>query len=486
VLTGFAFQVMVARALISQTESYQYGIWLNVNDVITYFTLLGGVVPFWVMRYIARGKQGAAKTGVTTNLAIAAIITAIYLVMTPPILSLLGISANFTFIYTIAGIQIVELLMLNVLESCLQAIKPQAVGYGLIVQQVVKLSSGFILIFLIGLPLLGAVSSVLISFAIQVVFYYSLLLEELKRKIDWGYVKVWLKSSVTTVYNVLGSSLMLILQFMLFSFGANANPDLLGAKGYFGVANFIAQVIVYSTTLSYALYPKLITENNREDITTSLKMVFMFAIPMTVGAIAIGDSYTGLLKLSSAYPVLVVLAANAFVTVIYNLETSIVYGIENVDREGMNFRKFVKSKIFLAFSLPYLQAAIALPLSYYVLTTFVFHKPLDAAIYVGAIILIANIVTAIALTSVLRKITKIGIPWRSISKFVGASAVMGVFMYVIPHPMKITTTLGMTAVGALIYIGLLAAVDLETRMLIKSILRAGVGLIKHRKLEFKE
>jgi O-antigen/teichoic acid export membrane protein len=486
VLTGFAFQVMVARALLLPTEQYQYNIWFNISDAIAIFTILGGVVPFWVMRYIARGKQGAVKTGIITNLFVAAVISAIYFAMTPLILSVLGISTNFLFIYSIAGLQIVELLMLNVMESCLQAIKPQAVGYGLIIQQVIKLAAGFVLIFLFGLPLLGAVVSILLSFAFQVGFYYSLLLEEMKEKIDWDYVKVWLKSSATTVYNVLGSSLALVLQFALFSFGANANPELIGAKGYYGAASFVAQVIIYSTTLSFALYPKLMAENNHEDITQSLKMVFMFAIPMTVGAIAIADSYMGILNapLRSAYLVLAVLAANAFVSVIYNIAGSIIYGVENVDREGMNFRKFVKSKIFVAFSLPYLQGAISLPISYYLLTTYLYHKPLEAALYVGVIILAANIITTIFLISVLKKVVRFGIPWRNISKFVAASAVMGAVMFVVPHPEKITTTLGMTAVGALIYIGLLTAIDQETRALIKTILRAIIGLFKHGKLVF--
>jgi hypothetical protein len=44
----------------------------------------------------------------------------------------------------------------------------------------------------------------------------------------------------------------------------------------------------------------------------------------------------------------------------------------------------------------------------------------------------------------------------------------------------------MTAVGAFIYVGLLAAIDFQTRNLIKSILRAGLGLFRHRKLVFDE
>ena len=44
-------------------------------------------------------------------------------------------------------------------------------------------------------------------------------------------------------------------------------------------------------------------------------------------------------------------------------------GVESFDAEGkISIRKLVKSKIFKVFTIPYIQAAIALPLTYFVLT----------------------------------------------------------------------------------------------------------------------
>src|SRR3989337_2690050 len=73
VATGLIFQFMLARAIAP--ESPEYGIWGNINTLIPYFTLLAGVVPFWVMRSVARRKEGAAKTGLAINLAFSAIST---------------------------------------------------------------------------------------------------------------------------------------------------------------------------------------------------------------------------------------------------------------------------------------------------------------------------------------------------------------------------------------------------------------------------
>jgi hypothetical protein len=472
--TGFFFQFMLARALLGNLSlQSQYNIWFNVNDVIAYFTLLMGVVPFWVMRYVARGKEGAIKTGLATNLVVAAICTVSYLALAPSILSLLGITADFLPLYFVASIQIVELYTITIFESCLQAYKPQAVGYGLLIQQVSKTALGYVLIVQFGLPLLGAVVSVFVGFAVQVVYYYGLLYDELKAKIQWGYVKDWLKGSAATIYNVVGSQIAAFVFLMLYNYGSNADPTRVGGRGYYGAAAQIANIITYSSFLAFALYPKLLAERKREDITISLKMVLMFAVPMTVGAAALADSYMALLspEIRDAYLVLVVLAADALVLVVSGIFGSVLFGVETVDQEEMSFRKLVKSRMFLAFSLPYLQAAITLPTAYYVLTTHALNQPLEAALYVSVINAIARFLTFIILYAIVRKMVKVDIPWRSISKYVFASAVMGAVAFLLPHPTRISTTLIMTAAAAGIYLALLMAIDKEARALPKAVVQ---------------
>ncbi len=460
---------MLARVIAGTSD---YNIWFNIGDVVTYFTLLGGVVPFWVMRYIARGRQGAVKTGLVTNLIISAVFAAGYLAAAPFILAALGISANYLLLYSIAAIQIIELCSLNVLESCLQAIKPQAVGYGLVIQQVIKLMLGYILIVLLGQPLLGAVICVLVSFGFQVIYYYKLIWVDLKEKIQWDYVREWLKGSTATIYNVVGTQLAAFVLILLYNLGSNVNSDLTGARGYYGAAAQIAQIVAYSSFLAFAMYPKLLAEGKREDITTSVKMVLMFVIPMTVGAAAIADSYMGLLSpnLRAAANVLVVLSVDAFVTVISGLYSSVLFGVENVDQTGFSLTKLLHSRLFLVFSLPFLQAAIALPVSYYVLTTYAFHMPVEAAFYVSIINLSVHALSFAFLNVIVRKMIKVEIPWRNVSKYVFAAAVMGAFMYFLPHPERISTTLGETVAGAAIYLGLLMAVDAEARALAKSVI----------------
>ncbi|MEM2711380.1 MAG: hypothetical protein QXY46_05865, partial [Candidatus Bathyarchaeia archaeon] len=66
IVTGFAFQLMVARTVTTG----EYGIWFNINDLTAYFTLFAGVLPFWAMRFASRGAEGAIKTGVIINFSL--------------------------------------------------------------------------------------------------------------------------------------------------------------------------------------------------------------------------------------------------------------------------------------------------------------------------------------------------------------------------------------------------------------------------------
>jgi O-antigen/teichoic acid export membrane protein len=465
IITGLAFQFMLGRAI---GESYESNIWFNIeHDLVTYFTLMGSVVPFWVMRYTARKKLGSVKTGIVTNTIISLIFGVAYLATVPFILGALGISADFLPLYFIASVQVAELYAISIMESCLQATRPQAVGFGLIFQQVIKISLGYTLIVYFGIPLLGAVISVVASFAVQVAYYFGLLREEMKAKIEWSYIRQWLKGSLANIYNVVGVQIANFVLLMLYFFGSNVDPNQVGGRGYYGYAFTIAQIIAFSSFLSFALYPKLIADKNREDITTSFKMVLMFAIPMTVGAIALADSYMALFspELRVASAVLVVLAVDAFITVISGIYGSVLFGFETIDEKAMSFKNLVRSRLFLAFSLPYLQAAIALPTTYFLLATYLTNQPIQAAVSVAAINTLVHAISLIAMYAIVHKTMKVYLPWRSILKFVLASAVMGTVMYLVPHPDRISTTLGMTAVGAGVYLAILFALDRESRSL---------------------
>lgn len=234
--------------------------------------------------------------------------------------------------------------------------------------------------------------------------------------------------------------------------------------------------------MSFALYPKLLAEKKSEDIAISLKMVLMFAIPMTACAVAMANSYIVLLRPTLAdYPgaelVLVVLTLDALLTVISGIYGSVVYGVETVDESGkISLRELVKSKMFILFSLPYVHSAITLPVTYYTLTAYALNQPLQAALSVSIINSAVRFAMFVVLYIIVRRMIKIHIPWRSISKYIFASAVMSAILFLAPYlgiisTGIISTTLALTAVGGITYLVVLMVIDKEARALPKAILK---------------
>ena len=476
VVTGLIFQFLVAWS----TSKAQYDIWFNINDVIAYFTVLVGVAPFWVMRFVARGKEGSTKTGFMTNLFVSVISTAVYLALVPLILSMLGISGGFLPVYLIASLQIVELYILTLFEGCLQACAPHTIGYGLLVQQIGKVALGYVLIVQMGQPLIGALVATIVAIVIQLFYYSQLLAPQFKEKIKWRYVRQWVKGSVANIYSVIGGQISAYVFIMLYEIGGE------GSRGRYGAAATVTNVISYSSFLAFALYPKLLADRKKEDVTTALKMVLMFAIPMTVVAIVLSDSYITILR--QDYPdasiVLTVSAVDTLIAVTTNVFSAVLFGLESLDQdEKISFKALVRSKLFVAFSLPYITSAITLPLTYFVLTNYASNQPLAAAFYVSIIIAVARFASFVVLYSLVRKAVKVDIPWKSISKYVLASAVMGALLFLLPHPavvaaaetmdliFNIGRVLILTGIGAAIYLAIIMAIDIEARTLPKAMLQ---------------
>jgi hypothetical protein len=340
----------------------------------------------------------------------------------------------------------------------------------LILQQLFRVIVGYVIIIQLGQPLLGAVVSTIIALSVQVVYYFKLLSGELKQPMQWGYVKEWLKGSVLIIYSVVGGVIAGFVFIMLFYYG-----EVSGMEIYYAALQ-IANVITYAGSISYALYPKLLTERRGEDVTASMKTVLMFALPMTVGAISLSSSYIILLRPGTAmYPgaewVLVVLALDALVTVVSGIYGSVLTGVETVDRERLSFKSMVRSKLFMFYSLSYVHSAITIPTTYYILTTYALQQPLMAAFSVCVINSIVRFAMFLILVIMIRGMFKIAMPWKSIAKYSLASAVMGAVLFLLPYTNRISTTLAWTVVGGLVYFALLMAIDKEARRLPKVIMQ---------------
>jgi O-antigen/teichoic acid export membrane protein len=462
VATGMIFTLLITRNATRE----QYGVWSNVFDLLAYFLLLSGAFPFWATRFVARGKEGAVKTGLLANLVLSLVSVVIYIPLVPLLTGALA-TGEYIALYLVVSAQMINLYLINVLESCLRAVKPHAIGYGLLIEEAVKVSLAYLLIVKLQLGLLGAMISLIIAVSAQIAYYLKLMSNDLRQKTQWNYVKEWLKGSTVNIYYAIGNQISTIIFIWLFTIGGPV------ARGNYQAAATFANIVAYSSFLAFALYPKLLAKDSLEEVTDSLKMVLMFAIPMTAGAVATSESFLMILDApyGDAAPVLFLLAFDALVLTISQFYTFVFLGVEKLDEEAkIPLKRLAKSHIFKVFTLPYVHAAITLPTTFYVLTTFAAGQPVQAALYVTAINMTARIAMFLVLYVIMRRSARVSVPWKNIGKYVLASTAMGITLYMLPHPTKLLLTAGTAAAGGLLYAGLLLAIDKEARTLARSIL----------------
>ena len=467
VATGIAFALIVANSL-SQAE---YGILGIFNIIIPYFTLLAGAISFWTMRFVSRSAEGAAKTGLFANSALAIIAVLVYLALLPIISPAFRLESYLT-VYLIMAAQVVEVYIISVLESSLQGNRPEYVGYGLLVGEILKVVLCYFLIVWSRMGIQGAALSIVIAFAVKASFYIKTLFKELRQKLVFAYIREWIKGSAFNIYNIIGDRIAAIIFLMITWYGTET------ANSYYYATSQIANIIAYSTLLAFALTPKLLSESKLSEATMSLKLVLLFAVPMTAGVLALPSSYLVFLKETGEYvvatPVLMILAIDALILTTSTIFGYVLMGIERVDEKAkIPFREMAKSKLFIAFSFPYLHAAITLPTAFYAMTFLAHNDPLQVAIYITGINTIGHTAIFLIQYYVVSRAVKFQIPWNSIGKYALASAAMAALLY-FTHPARRLTTLIVTAVGGLVYIAVLLAIDKGTR----SLLRMSIGILK--------
>jgi hypothetical protein len=166
------------------------------------------------------------------------------------------------------------------------------------------------------------------------------------------------------------------------------------------------------------------------------------------------------------------LAIDTLVVTIFVFYQYVLFGVENLDEKAtIPMRQLLKSDTFKVFTLSYVQSAIMLPLTYYVLTSFALGQTVQAGVYVAAITMITHLATFIVLYLLVHRAIKVTVPWTSIGKYVFAGAIMGSILYLIPHPTRLALTLATCVIGGILYLAVLSAIDKDARALIKSILQ---------------
>ncbi len=471
VITGLIFTLLLTRSM----SVAEFGIWTNIFDYTPYFILVSGVLPFWVTRFTARDKEGTVVTGAVSQLFIAIIATVAYLPAIYFVSNAIG-TIQYLPIYYIAGFYVLTFYLINVFEAALTATKPHATGYGFIIQEIVKVAVALIIILGFKQVFLGAILALVIAPAAQTVYYTILLRRYFKEHISWSYLKQWLRGSPALLYNLAGTQLLAFVFILLFVYGGTE------ARAYYQAALSFTTIVGYASSLAISLYPKLLANVcSKEEVSLSFKTVMMLAIPLATLTMAMSVSFLTVLNTAyaAAWPVLIALTVDTLITMLIMFYSSYLMGIEAFDAGGeIHLKELLKSRIFKLFSIPYIQAAVALPVAYYVLTQLPTDGPVTTALAIVAVLITVHLCTFIGVGVLARRSLQVPVAWRSLAKYIFGALVMGAVLYLAPATTTLVATIAKTLAGFGLYLAIVLAIDEQARELIRLIWREIMGNLK--------
>jgi len=246
------------------------------------------------------------------------------------------------------------------------------------------------------------------------------------------------------------------------------------ALGYYQAAATFSTVIGYASSLAFALYPKMLAQKCPTDVQTSFKTMIMLALPISAVTFMMAQSLLTVLKAdyAVAYPVLMLLTVDALLLLVYQFYTQYMIATDTIDIAGkIPISELRRNNIFKVFTIPYIQAAVALPAVYFVLTRIVTSDPVLATTYLVAISIVVHFGTLAGLSFFMRKSVTLSVAPKSLAKYAVCAAAAGLVLLVLPQTTTLTSTFGKSLVGFGVYAGLLCIIDKDARNLIREIAR---------------
>ena len=470
IFTGFLFVILVTRRL----PEADFGTWIWITRLISYVAFPTVAISFWVTRYIAREVK-AAKTSLLITLLISLGATLAYLAIAPSAASAAQAPLLFFFI---AAVQIPLSYITENLNAIANGTKPQIVSYSLIVYETIKVALAFTFMILLGRTLTSAIVAIASAQLISIIILLLFLRDHLSGSFDKQLAWRWLRVSWIPLYSGLSAVILSTLDASII-IGLTGSSLVLAN---YGAAYVLLSIIMASGALASALYPRLLQGGDHKDVTSIMNLTALFAIPVTAGIFITARPLLYLLNplYADAVTVARIVILYAFVSVFMMILDYTILGTEKVElKNDPNFKDFVKSKLFL---LPTINLLCGI--TYLTSLTIVMRitismnlSPVDTALYWATTQLI-TLTPFFALKAYLaRKAVNFKMPWRPLTLYLAASAVMVVTLQLLKFDISYTPNIyifvyqaaKLAAVGAIIYFTILYTFDHYFRDLVKTI-----------------
>jgi len=471
VITGTIFVVIITRRLSPE----DFGLWSLIGFMIGYVMILEPITTYWTTRQLARGEK-VGKTAVASISMFSSGGIIIYFI----IALFIGKNLNANLDVLLVSVLLVPLMFfINLFNGIALTNKPQSISYGNLIFEIIKIPIGAFFIIFLEFGLMGAILTLIIGQVVRLGILFSFNKEMITGGIKFAFIKFWTKMSWIVLY---ASSAGLIHRFDVLSVSLISSS--LTVLAYWQAGLTAAGLVSISSSISQALYPKLLAENKKEYANEILKKTLFFGIPILGTAIIFAKPVLHVLNpiYAEASLIVIFIAVNSLVGVVTGIYTNILSAFEKVDTDSNStFKQYVKSKLFF---IPTISHMIAIT---YVTTLLVFmvffadtQNEIDIVVTWSMIMIATHTPFMIYLMSVVRKNYKVSFPLKEMTMYSAVTLLAGTISYVIiDNYLEYSESvfdflpqfIPIVILGGAIYFGVVYLIDKSVRNLFKSIWR---------------
>ena len=469
--TGFLFNLMAARSL----GNSGFGTWEVITTFVTFSSYPVGMVAYWATRDVARGRL-VGRTALATSSMLSALGLVVYFGFALASYSSLAAPvAPF-----LVGALLVPLSYLNAAASAVvTGYRPSVYGTSLIVSELAKVAVGYAGLYVFRLGLQGVILGLLTAYLVQSVVSTYMVRNAMTEKFDPPEVKRWAKLAWLPALSYLAADLAVADTYIVaLIFHGTA------VVGTYQAAFTVASIVTYASGLVFSMYPLLLKGGDVRLPSISLDFSLLFAIPMAAGCMALagpilfvfGPNYT------AGAEGLAILALMFVFNNISLLLDQTLMGTEKIDAGATpSFRKIAGSNLLFVpmvntgYGAAYL---VTLFLSVSYAATSGLGNSTDVVIW-ASVQLAATFVFMLVKVRRARGVARL-LPSASVATYILAATVMAAVVYFV-SPAVAVQTLGtlsygirlilLVLLGAVVYFGLVYALDSKFREMTRSVLR---------------
>ena len=431
IITGMILTIILTRSL----DPIEYGTWGLIMTIIGYVIIIEPVISYWTTRDVAR-KNLVGKTAIFSSTMFSCGGIIIYIL----IAYAFGYSTDANHSALVFASILVPVIFLN---RTLMAInfgwKPHVVSYGLLAYGIFQIPFSLLFVFHLDMGVSGIIISTLIANVASMIIYAIYARDIIRPKIKMAYLKKWIKLFwLPTLYPGI-YSIMTILDVAVFSLVIGSMTGL----AFWIVCLTLPKLIAQAATISRAVYPKLIGEENKNYLSSNITLFFYFLIPLTSLSIIFARPILFALNpiYEQAYLIAVFTSLFTFFAAMSHIFQLFLTGQENVDADqGSRFKDYIKSKLFAVPSILILQYIV-----YLVILTVIFiifrdeYSELQLVTYWAITALITSIPFSIYLFSLVKKNFALKLETKLIMKYLGVSIMIFGLIYVISEKFLVYT-----------------------------------------------